>query len=157
MHFQLNKRFPRLETLNIQNSCSFCSTVVQFTVYFMQYVYTHCIVYNLYVAVLRNHLNFDADPGSNLKKRIRIQVINISLRFIVFFNKRINFKFMFLLFSLIFMIKLDEPFREMKVWINSFSTVQLWGLRAQVFLVDNQAPGSVSRKPKCSRSNGSIY
>ena len=133
MHFQLNKRFPRLETLNIQNSCSFCSTVVQFTVYFMQYVYTHCIVYNLYVAVLRNHLNFDADPGSNLKKRIRIQVINISLRFIVFFNKRINFKFMFLLFSLIFMIKLDEPFREMKCLDKLFFNSSALGFESTSF------------------------
>ena len=54
-----------------------------------------------------------------------IQVI--SLKFTEFFNKK-NFKFLVLFFSLIFILKLDEPFRNEEIFIISlFSKVQIWG------------------------------
>jgi len=68
--------------------------------------------------------------------RIRIRILDphwekwiqvISLKFTEFFNKK-NFKFLVLFFSLIFILKLDEPFRNEEIFIISlFSKVQIWG------------------------------
>ena len=64
------------------------------------------------------------------KKRIRV----ISIKFTEFFNKA-EFQFFCLIFSLIYMLKLDEPFRNHEIFIISlFSIVQIWGLRVNFFL-----------------------
>ena len=66
------------------------------------------------------------------KKWIRIQVI--SSRFTEFFNKKNNFQIFVLFFSLIFILKLDEPFRNEEIFIISlFSKVQIWGLGVKKF------------------------
>ena len=53
-------------------------------------------------------------------------------RFSEFFNKKIIFKFYF--FSLIFILKLDESFRNEKSFIISlFSKVQIWVLGVKKF------------------------
>ena len=84
---------------------------------------------------------------------------------------KIIFKFFVLFFSLIFILKLDEPFRNEEIFtISLFSKVQIWVLGAKkcffaVFgwyfnpriRIHGSAYfcGSGSRKPKSCRSNGS--
>ena len=56
-----------------------------------------------------------------------------SLKFNVFFKNKI-FKIFVLFFSLIFMLKLDEPFRNQEIFeISLFSIVQIWVLRVKFF------------------------
>ena len=64
---------------------------------------------------------------------MRIQVI--SFKFTEFFITKQNFqKKKFLFFLLIFMLKLNEPFRNQEIFIMSlFSIVQIWVLRVIFF------------------------
>ena len=55
---------------------------------------------------------------------------------------------MFSFFSLILILKLDEPFRNEEIFIISlFSEVQIWGLGVLQFLVDILPLGSGSVDP----------
>ena len=64
--------------------------------------------------------------------RIRIQVI--SLKFADFFFLQNTFKICCSIFSLIFILKLDEPFRNEEIFIISlFSKVQIWVLGVKKF------------------------
>ena len=69
----------------------------------------------------------DPDPNP-----IRTQVI--SLRFTEFFNKKLFSNFV-LFFWLIFILKLNEPFRNEEIFtISLFSKAQIWGLGVKKFL-----------------------
>ena len=66
--------------------------------------------------------------------RIRIQVIFLNLQ--RFFNKAKFSNFLSYFFSLIFKLKLDEPFRNQEILIISlFSIVQIWVLRVIFFFL----------------------
>lgn len=74
-------------------------------------------------------------------------------------------KLFFFLFLFIFMLKLDKPFSDKKIFKNLyFSTVEICVLKPNLlnsYLVDMAFGsayfcGSVSRKPKFCESNGSI-
>ena len=68
----------------------------------------------------------DPDPNP-----IRTQVI--SLRFTEFFNKKLFSNFV-LFFWLIFILKLNEPFRNEEIFtISLFSKVQIWVLGVKFF------------------------
>ena len=59
--------------------------------------------------------------------------MNISLRITDFFLTIVNIFFIF--FSLIFMLKLDEPFRDQNIFkIYLFTTVQIWVLIVKEYL-----------------------
>jgi len=82
----------------------------------------------------------------------RIQIQVISLRFTESFYQKIIFKFFVLFFSLVFILKLDKPFRNEENFIISlFLKVQNWGLGVKVFflqfLVDILPIGSESVDP----------
>ena len=88
--------------------------------------------------------------GLRLNKMIRIQVMNISLKFTEFFLTTQNCQIIFLLFSFIFMLKLDELFRDQEIFtIFSFSTGQIWVLRVLFFqiLIDILPLGPVDPDP----------
>ena len=61
--------------------------------------------------------NIKLDPDPNLQNRIRIQVIIIYLMIYWYFNNKKNFKLFFIFFSLIFMLKLDELFRDQDIFM----------------------------------------
>ena len=65
------------------------------------------------------------------KKWIWIQVISINL--LIFLTKQ-NFHSFVLFFSLIFILKLDKPFRNQEIFIISlFSLVKIWGFGVNFF------------------------
>ena len=99
------------------------------------------------------------------KKWIRIQVI--SSRFTEFFNKKNNFQIFVLFFSLIFILKLDEPFRNEEIFIISFFKSSIWVLGVKTFFFSSfwltfypwiwirgsaYFSGSGSRRPKSCES-----
>ena len=59
-----------------------------------------------------------------------------SLNLLTFFLTKQNFQIFCLIFSLICMLKLDEPFRNQEIFIMSlFSIFQIWGLRVFFLLI----------------------
>ena len=68
-------------------------------------------------------LNSDPDPGYFHKI------------YWIFFNKAECSNFLSYFFSHIFLLKLDEPFRNQEIFLISlFSIVQIWGSRVNFFL-----------------------
>ena len=94
-----------------------------------------------------------------------IQVL--SLKFTEFLKQSKIFKFFVLFFSLIFMLKLDEPFRNQEIFIISFFNSSDFGFESKFFLLQFLVDilplgsgcayfcGSGSRKRKSCGSNGS--
>ena len=69
----------------------------------------------------------DPDPNTDPDPGYFLSLMN-------FFNKAKFRNFFVLFFSLIFMLKLDEPFRNQKSFIISlFSIAQTWVLRVKFF------------------------
>ena len=82
--------------------------------------------------------------------------MNIPLRFTELFQQNSIVELFFVFFLLIFMLKLDVPFRDQENYkIYLFSTVQIWVLSVVAVFVDILPLGSGSVDPHIFFGSGS--